>query len=86
MPKPGVANISIINNRKPSIIKIMLNSGILNPDPIKDNNIAIIPKTSAPNPGEDIPKINAKIPSINNNDCSIGFDKNFKNMFLIDGV
>jgi hypothetical protein len=55
----------------------MLNIDIANPDPISDSKIAVTPNTSAPYPGDDIPNIKAKIPSINKRDVRIGFEKNF---------
>ena len=63
----------------------MLKNGMENPDPIRERSIAITPKTSAPNPGEDIPNIIAKIPSINKREVRIGFERNFIKEIPIDG-
>ena len=80
-----LANISMISNRHPIIIKIMLNVGIPNPDPINERRIAITPNTSAPYPGDDIPNIKAKMPSINNRDVITGFEISLRNWILNDG-
>ena len=73
-PKPGVTNISMISSRHPIIIKIMLNVESANPEPMSASRIAITPNTSAPYPGDEMPKINAKIQSIKRSEVSIGFE------------
>jgi hypothetical protein len=54
----------------------MLNSEIANPEPIRDKRIAMTPTTSAPKPGEDIPKIRAKMPKMRSNEVRIGLEIN----------
>ena len=84
-PKPGVTNISIISSRHPIIIKIMLNVERANPEPISERRIAITPNTSAPYPGDEIPKIKAKIPIINRSEVSIGFEMSLRICILNEG-